>query len=654
MPITAVRRRQFKPAKTKVSTYESFRKGLNTLLRDSELGSDQVKDMTNLVLTGKGIVTQRPGTQNYHQASANGKIRGLFGSNISNANELLAISDDGLLTKKSGASYSTIAGASWASGEKVRMMQLQGKVYIVQKNKPLTRYDGTTLLSYTTLTSPTALTATNLSGVTGTFTWSWRVAAYSDAGRTLAADAVTLDGLPEDLSNTSVQISWTAPSAASGTIKGYEIYGREQGGETRLTGVPSETTSWIDDGTQLPSQLAFLPDFNETGGPNAKYVIKSIGKVILGNIANYPSRMMWSGADVNVGKFHYTKGGGYIDIDKDDGTEITGIAEASENRIIVFKERSIHQVKLEYNADLGIVEAIQQKITDAVGCLSHDTIQVHSNDHYFVGRSAGSGVAFYSLGYQPNILANVLRTAEISGSIRPDLDSVNRSRFEDMFGMVFDSRYWWFIPQGTTNMSCYTYDYEREAWSGPITFPENPVVGAIYYDSAGEEHFLYGNGSNGYISEASFGLTNDKGTDFSWSFQSKRENFDEPFRLKTLLKAFYHLTNVSGGTVNVQVLTEKEDGLSNTESAEAVTAPSTTAGWGSFPYGYQVRYGSSQQISSGTTNSPEIRKYMDLNASDVASAAFKLTGTGVKCDIIELQMEARPQTSPPASWRAST
>lgn len=653
MPITQIRRKQFKPAKTKVATYDSFRKGLNTLLRDSELTSEQVKDMTNLVLTGKGIVTQRPGTQNYHQASANGKIRGLFGSNISSAYDLLAISDDGYLTKKSGTSYTNITGASWASGEKVRMMQLQGQVYIVQKNKPLTRYDGTTLLSYTTLTSPTALTATNLSGVTGGFTWSWRVAAYTDAGRTLPSDPVDLAGLPEDLTDTAVQITWTAPSAASGLIKGYEIYGREAGAQTRLTGVPAETVNWIDDGTYLASQIAFMPDFNETGGPNAKYVIKSVGKVILGNITAQPSRIMWSGADVNVGKFHYTKGGGYLDIDKDDGTEITGIAEAAENRIIVFKERSIHQVKLDYNADLGIVEATQQKITDAVGCLSHDTVQVHSNDHYFVGRSAGSGVAFYSLGYQPNILANVLRTAEISGGIRPDLDSVNRARFSDMFGLVFDARYWWFIPQGTSTMVCYTYDYERESWSGPITFPENPVVGAIYYDSSGAEHFLYGNGSNGYISEASFGLTNDKGSDFSWSFQSKRENFDEPFRLKTLLKAFYHLANVSGGTVNVQVLTEKEDGLSTTDSAESVTAPSTTAGWGSFAWGYKVRYGSSQQVSSGTTNSPEIRRYLDLQSPNVASAAFRISATGTRCDILELQLEGRPQVSPPASWRAS-
>lgn len=296
MPILSGTKRQFKPQRTLRKTYDSFRQGLNTTLRDSELSDEQAKELANMIMSGKGILTQRPGTGQYYQASTNGKIRGLFGSKINGTTELLAVSDDGYLTKKNGDSFTTITGASWASGEKVRFVQLQGQDYIVQKNHPLVRYDGTTLLSFTTLTAPTSLFATKLSGVSGTFSWSWRVATLTDAGRSLPSVEITLSGLPEDIADCPVQIGWTAPSAASGLIKGFEIYGRETGAQTRMTGVQATTNTWIDDGSIVPSQIAFMPDFNETGGPNAKYVIKSGGKIILANIQGRTSDVMWSGA----------------------------------------------------------------------------------------------------------------------------------------------------------------------------------------------------------------------------------------------------------------------------------------------------------------------------------------------------------------------
>jgi hypothetical protein len=82
MAYTNVPKRSFRPARVLESTWDSFRKGLNTLLRDSELSPEQAKQMQNLVLEGKGIVTQRPGTATLYQSSPSpaGKIRGLFGS----------------------------------------------------------------------------------------------------------------------------------------------------------------------------------------------------------------------------------------------------------------------------------------------------------------------------------------------------------------------------------------------------------------------------------------------------------------------------------------------------------------------------------------------------------------------------------------------
>jgi hypothetical protein len=652
MAITSSSKRTFKPSRVLESTWNSFRKGLNTLLRDSELSPEQAKQMQNLILAGKGIVTQRPGTASLYQATTNGKIRGLFPSKIASTNELLAVSDDGYLTKKNGSSFTVISGASWASGYKVRMTQLGDKVYIVQPQRPLTRYDGSTLLSYTTLLSPVSLHATNLSGVTGTFTYSWRVAAVTDVGRTLASDPVVLANLPENLDKTIVRISWTAPTGASGLAKGYEVYGRDQGSETRMTGLSPSSSSWDDDGSSIPSLISGLPDFNETAGPNAKYTITSVGKVVLANVGIKKSRVMWSGADMYAGKFGWTVGGGYVDLDDSDGTEITGIIPFRENAFIVFKEHSIYQIKLSYNGDLGIIEPSVTKVTDEVGCLSGDTVQSAINNYYFIGLRPGRGISLNSIGYERNIAADVLRTAEISAVIAPDLEAVNLARVEDMFAIVYGGVYWWFFPVGATSMRCYGYDLERLSLHGPHTFPDNPVIGAIWYDTDNMSHILYGDGDDGYVTEVNKSYTNDKGVNFQWSFMTKKEDFQLPFKVKTLLKAFVHLANVMGGSVNVQLLIEKDDGNISTIASFSLASPNEYAGFGSFMFGTKM-FGSTDQASTSSTNTSEVRRVLDLSESNVINAQILITGTGVRAQIIETQLQAREQAGIPSNWNAT-
>jgi len=652
MAITSVRKRSFRPATKLKVTQDSYRKGLDVNLRDSELGPEQARETTNMVLDGKGIIKDRPGTGVFATLSGSGKIRGLFGSKLNDVVGLLGVSDAGFLTKMSGATYDRVTGFSWASGYKVRMSQLQNNVFLVSQNKPICRYNGTILLSYTTIPSPTGLTATNLSGLSGvsnTYTWSWRVAAVTDVGRTLASDPVTLSGLPEDLTKTSIRISWTAPSAASGLLKNYEIFGREQGAQTRMSSIPATSTSWIDDGSVTPSQIAFLPDFNETGGPQAKYIIKSAGKLIIANIAGHKSRVMWSGADGNLAKFHWTKGGGYFDVSPDDGQDITGLWEHSDNQIIIFKERSIYQMKLSYNSSLGIVEATVIKLSGSVGCISGDTIQSVNNATYFAAWVTGSGINIGSLDYEANIYSQTLRTANLAPQIDPIFDTVNRSRLDDMFAVSASQKYWLFYPIGASEMQAISYDWQRGGITGPHTFPDNPCIGTIYIDENGNEHFIYGDGDDGKVTEISESYNNDKGSNFGWQFTSKKENFKLPFSMKTLLQAFIHLADIKGNTVDVEILKEKPDGTSSSVKSFTISSPNILAGFGSFRFG-AIKFGSSDQASTSSSNSSEIRKYLDLNETDVIAAQIRIGGSGTSAKIIETQLTAREQVSPPTSW----
>jgi hypothetical protein len=530
------------------------------------------------------------------------------------------------------------------------MAQLGNKVYLVQPNRAMTYYNGSNLISYTTILSPMSLTATNLSGVTGNFTYSWRVAAVTDVGRTLASDPVVLSKLPENLENTKIRLAWGYPSGASGIIKSWELYGRDSGNETRLAGAAASSTTWDDDGSTVASLISGTPDFNETAGPNAKYILKSVGKIIVANLSSKKSRFMWSGADINAGKFSWTVGGGYQDVDSDsEDPEITGVAEVEENKFVVWKKRAIYQIKLSYNSELGIVESSLTKLTGEVGCLNGATIASALNNHFFLGQRPGGGISLNSIGYEPNIAANVLRTAEISKVIQQDLEAMNMSRADEMFAVVYSNVYWFFFPIGTSEMRCYGYDLERLSFHGPHTFPENPVTGTVWYDDNSNAKFLVG-GTNGKVNEISKRFGTDLGNRFSWSFTSKKENFKLPFKLKTLLKSFIHLSDVANGTVTAEIITESDENLTTTTDSISIEAANSYAGFGSFNMGTKL-LGHETQASTSTTNTSDVRRYVDLNTPNVVSSQIRIASTdGARAKIVELQMTARRQESTPSGW----
>jgi hypothetical protein len=624
---------------------ESFRRGLNLTFQDVELGEEEARNTTNLILKGKGILTQRPGTANYFQAGS-GKIRLLRPYYAkSGTREILSVTDSGYLVRKNSDAYTIIPGASYASGTDVSGVQIYNKVYISSISAALRRYDGTTLTPYTGISAPASLVATKASGATGAFTWSWRVSAESGVGETLASDPVTIANLPEYLSTTEyVTISWPSVTNA----QGYVIYGRDSGNETYLTRLPATSTSWKDDGNNEPSAFTFPPEADFTAGPQGKHITTYKEKLVVYNLLNNPSRLQASGGGTNIDKFHYSKGGFTTDINKDDGEEGTGAIEY-ENKIIAFKDRSIYQVTTSYNSSLGIVEPTVQRITNAVGCVAPRTIVQVENDIFYVGIRPGGGYSLNSLGYEPNF-AQVLRTAEISARVRPELESINASRAGEMFALYWKSVYWLFYPVGSTSVKCLGYDRERLAWLGPFDFPSSPYCGTIYYDSSMIEHLLYG-GNDGYVTEISSTYQNDKGTSFAWKYVSPKEYGKDPFRLKTLLSELTHLRNVVG-QVDVSISIEDTSGLSSTVANFTISAPQSLAGWGSFKWG-ELGFGSYKQANKGTSNSSEVIKFISINKPNVRSYQITISGTGSFADIVAVKslFNYQAATAIPSAWR---
>ena len=404
----------YKTPKTLQLDWDNWKGGLDLLLRQTEIKDNELAQADNLKLVGQGVPTKRDGSDNYFLtapsvATGSQRVRGLkyanFASGASGVNELLAISDWGIMVKKNGNSYTNVLGASYASGANANMVQIYNNVYVVNGIDNLTKYNGASIYSFTQISRPTGVQATNLSGVSGTFTRSFRVSGLSAVGETIASDAVLVSSLPQDMINTTVRITWTTSSPAS-VVAGYNIYGYDQGDERFITSVDSTTLRYDYVGAPDPSQLVFPASADTTKGPIAKYVCTHKDKIVLGNVDGYPSRISWSGGGSNVDKFNWRYGGGYIDIDKDSGDQITGVIEF-QDAIIVFKERSVWSVTLAYSD--GLVIPTVKLIIRGVGCVSGRTIKHVENDVFFLSRR---GV--FTLGNEANYIANVLRTNEIS------------------------------------------------------------------------------------------------------------------------------------------------------------------------------------------------------------------------------------------------
>ena len=644
------KRKRPKPYKELIRTYSSFRKGLNTFLLDNELSPEEFVQSDNLRLVGKGILEPRSGTGQHYLANSGQTVRYIADFYLDGALQTLQIGDDGYLTKKSGDSYIRIYGASFPSGERPEGAQVQGKLYLVDGVYPMRRYDGTTLLTYTELISPTSLSATKSSTATGAFTHSWRVTAEGDVGETLASDPVTLALLPESLtSDDFVTLKWVNASPAS-LVRGYVIYGREAGAESYMTRVPSTVTSWIDDGSKIPSLSIFTPDVNSTAGPKAKHVRKYKDLLVVANTVEDPSFLAWGGVGTYVDKFTYATGGGYFPIEKDsnDRWGITGLSER-EGKMIIFKGESIFQAELTWNSDLSINEITLTKLIDGVGCISSATIEEVENSVMFVAYIQGRGLALAKLDYEPNILSNVLRFQPISARVQSIIDRVNMERVQETWAVYYNKIYHWFLPIGSSSWTCLPYDMERSAFVGPWTLT-NAWAGCVHMDNDNKYHLLLGK-DDGNVVELSDQYSSDEGTDFTWRFKSKKDDFERPFQMKIIEDAKTKLRNISGGTVSIQYIVEGRDGIVSTAASESASAPVTKAGWGSRAWSYNSPWG--YMPSTSASNSNVVVKYTLLNKPNILSTQVDISGTGSRAQIIAVEVAAREMSRKviPNEWR---
>lgn len=638
----------YKPRKDLQAEWTNFRKGLNLLLRPTELTRDEYAQGDNIMLVGSGVPTGRWGTSEYFTVNATGSIRGFatYNNLTSLTNELIGLSDEGYLAKKNGTGSTVITGQSYPSGSIVRSEQLGGFTYFVSKDVPLTRYNGSQLDVFATLSAPTGLYVTNISGASGPAQYSWKVVTLAvNGGQSTPSTNIVLGNLPQDLTLTQINLSWSAPSAAASMINGYEIYrGLQAGDETFLAAVNASVTRYTDFG-DTPSDSILAPIANTTGGVKSEYVVKFNDRLLMVD-KDDPTKLLISGRYPNQSKFSWADGGGFVYIDPDSGFKITGIdIQTGSDKIVVFKDFSSYAVQLN-TVTIGnyvVLDPVYMPISTSVGASNFDTIQRVENDIFYFGRKG-----LYVLGYEPNFLS-IIRTNEISAKIRPYLSLLNDSDYLTANAMYVDNKYILSLPN---RKEMIVYDRERGCFAGIWKLPFGISHMRKYVDGTGTERWVLGSAEDNQVYTFERSVNSDNGQIITKTLLTNKEAFDTWSLLK-ILKLFYILFRNITGEVNVNVIIEDRNGTTSTAKTFTISGAAIAGqtGWGINMWGVSQwgdTNGSVVTTTDELTRWGQLFKQVRLVQLEVSS-----TAAGSNFELLKIRMTASPQQegSLPSSQR---
>lgn len=510
--------------KTNKTSWKTWSRGLNTLQSSVNIRDDELSEALNIILTDEGHPTRRPGTDEFGDTTNSTYVPPLIPHySVAGVNNLMVVSNGyGLLRNDNTGAWATItSSASFPSSRRYNWAMINNVTYIASDSEPLTKFDGTYLTRFTTITTPTGLAITRgASLASGQFRYSYKITAENAVGETAASSAVTVQvnrnrnqwnfDPTSPTANYSVTLSW---NAVSGATK-YNIYGVDSGGETYLDSVTAGL-SFVDYGTKTPSVLFAAPTGNSTGAPRGEIIKIFKSSVFIAGDPNAPSRLWYSAGIDKPDSFTLSDGGGWIDINSnaDDGV-ITGLG-VFQDKLMVFKTYSVWQ----FDFSSSLLPSLGN-IRQGLGCISHKSILPVENDMFFVGLSSGSSPAIYTLGNEPNF-QNVIRTNEVSARVRPYLTGLIPASYKDICAIYQDSKYHLFYTNGSGGKNNAALVYDREKL-GFTRFDGISVHNPLIWRNTNEQaRILYSDANDFRVSEYSTSYDTDKGEPIVWEFTTK-------------------------------------------------------------------------------------------------------------------------------------
>lgn len=310
---------------------------------------------------------------------------------------------------------------------------------------------------------------------------------------------------------------WTSISGASYTA-GREITFSQVRNKVYVWNGQDGGSSW--DGTTLTRPGTM---------PKASFAIFYGDKHIAAGVAGQPNRLFISQSDDGsaftraAGELS-TAGGvpgatvfsgttaNFIDVRKDDGDQITGLARYS-NTLIIFKRKSIYQLDFDSSA-----QPVITPVTSSTGCISHKSIDSVENDVYFL-----SPEGIRVLGNEPQYFT-AIRTNVLSIRIQPTIDSINPQYQSKSNALYFNNKYMLNIPTTSADIAR-TVAYDKRFGAFVIWDNVNANSMVEYVDSLNEPHLYFMDDDGLQMHEIVQGRYNDNGAAIDAYMVSKAQDF---------------------------------------------------------------------------------------------------------------------------------
>lgn len=522
--------------------------GLNTFQDETLAKDSELTEAKNVILSIDGV-SPRPGTITFGTGDASERIDGITGYYKSDGTRELIRMAGGVLQKYDSSNVVQTISSIFTSGARTSFIQALDKLFIFNAEDGESYYDGSTVTTFTAITTPTNLTV-NEQGTAGTTTYSYRVSAFNDAGETLATSSVSITDGNATLSATNFnRLDWDDVSGATG----YNIYGREAtgNGETFLDTVYVST--YDDKGGRSPSATLYPPEANLTGGIKATMSGFGISRIFAAGDPDNPSRLYYSDTGLSVGNFNISldSNAGYVDVFKNDGYNITSII-PFQGGVIVFKENAIYKFEFvqasgDFDGD-GVEESVSlpslSEITRSFGCVSFRSTKYVENDVIFAAKKDGR-LAFYSLGNQENYAGSVLRTNELSIKVQEKLEDVNVDYLQNSAAFYYNNIYGCAVATSgsSVNNRVWCLDTRFGAWV--YWDGINPSEFVTYNDDSGNQTLYFGEDNGGDVIKAFHSDRNDDGSAISVQFSTKSFNQKQFHRFKKYKDPVFQFKDVN-------------------------------------------------------------------------------------------------------------
>jgi hypothetical protein len=644
-------------------TLEKFNRGVITVVDQSRLPKNALKEMDNLWLVEDGVPSIRPGTDYYGSVSPNASAwDGMDYYQASDGTSHLVGVAGGTVYRSinDAVTWTACTGATLTSGLWCDFEQSGGYLNITNGTDNIVRYDGTTVLQvYTALTTPAAPTIVE-TGLTGTANnYYYKVSAVNSVGFSIASSASAVVQANLDRTNwdaTTNYATLTLP-AFQATQTRADVFVSDDNVNFYYLG-STATTTFVDDGSWVVSPYVTAPTSNTSQGPKVKE-LTNVGTRMYGvrdTVNKY--RIWYSGSGNYAGYFSSAYDGGWIDwqpggkylpVHVEDyrdgkGTPLATVWCDSADGQGCILQMSLDTLTI---ADVSITVPNIYKLPGSRGTPAPWSVVNVLNDYFFYNSQA-----FYNLGSRAQFL-NLLSTDEASGNIRPTVKQIASNGESNIVGTYFDARVFFSYSVGqTTNNYTAIFDTERKAWI-PRAFTIGFSKFLRYTDNSTDKNrkLLALRPGDNRITEISTSIRGDYGTAFTTSlitglYPLSKNRFD----FQWVEEGEIELSNQQG-QVNIELIgIERTRGYSTTNT-NTIQPRTTMTGHSTYEHSTRAHTDTSDAIDTFSESS--IKRYFNIQ-KELNAVQWKLTTNTIDSFYImrTMQTNGRPTYGgKPRAWK---